>query len=234
MKNFPLNELDDSFYCCWRKSTAHVFPNKSSMEGEPRWTMYCIISKLWPPQCKTAIFAEESRVVSMCVHEHAYKTHILELCGFGITTADLLHLLHRCLEHCSVASGPHLDVWAVWTSTKASSTRATDNMAMLKADDSKSPSSRTCHWTMQRLKQYSILCLRKQCLWGWFTACVRALLYVLCSPGEDICCIWSDVICLTNKGFKRVQRDRETTVRWEKEWRANICRWETQETDTRD
>lgn len=53
---------------------------------------------------------------------------------FEITTAALLHLLHCCLEQYWAASGPHLDLRAVWTSTKASSTRATDNMAMLKAD----------------------------------------------------------------------------------------------------
>lgn len=73
---------------------------------------------------------------------HMYTGHAYLACvhgtteSFEITTAALLHLLHCCLEHRWAASGPHLELWAVWTPTKASSTRATDNMAKLKADSS--------------------------------------------------------------------------------------------------
>lgn len=107
------------------------------MKGGQKWNIYSIISKLWPPQCKfkTVIFWK-SRAVSMCVHVHTYKTRILEHCGFEITTAVRLHLLLCCLDHYLGASGPHLVVWAVWTSSKASSTRATENMAVLRADNS--------------------------------------------------------------------------------------------------
>lgn len=56
------------------------------------------------------------------------------------TAVLLLHLLRHCRRtplHCIwSSSAPHLDLWAVWTSTKPSSTRATDNMAMHEADSS--------------------------------------------------------------------------------------------------
>lgn len=131
---------------------------------------------------KTAIFSEESRAVSMFVLAHAYSTQVLELCGFEITAAAPLHLLHCCLEHYWAASGPHLVLWAVWTSTKASSTGATDNMAMHKADSSS-----------LRVVAYVTKCCRglnNALLCSWKLYVLDDLLHVWCCLWVHSCDVW--------------------------------------------
>lgn len=94
--------------------------------------------KLWPPLCKTSekkkkLFSERNpeQRACLCLHMH---TGYLSCVVLRITTAGLraalAPLLHGTLPGCIwSSSGP---VGCVWTSTKASSTRATDNMATLK------------------------------------------------------------------------------------------------------
>lgn len=72
----------------------------------------------------------------MFVHEPGLTTCLLAPRKNFMNSAQ--HLLLRC----RAASGPHLDLWAGWTPTKHSTTRATDNMAMLNADSS---SLSICH-----------------------------------------------------------------------------------------
>lgn len=68
------------------------------IQHESRAKMDYITSELWPLLCKTSEKLILLRVVSMCVHVLHMHTgpHVLELCGYEITTAALLHLLH-CL-----------------------------------------------------------------------------------------------------------------------------------------
>lgn len=82
-----------------------------------------------------AVQKQSSEHVCACT-PHAY--------GAAHTSAVLLWNHHSCpavflffsspsaWKRCRVASGPQLDVWAVWTSARASATRATDDTAASK------------------------------------------------------------------------------------------------------
>lgn len=79
------------------------------------------------------LFSGMQRRACLCMYMHTR-------CLLGLWE-DFSHssspgALAALLQHSWSASGRHLDPWAVWTSTKPSSTRAVDNMAMLKADSS--------------------------------------------------------------------------------------------------
>lgn len=137
MEIFPRMNSDDIFHCCRSESAAHFFPTqprkaeqRRSRDGQRTEIMASTVQNKWK---KKKLFSERNpeQRACLCLHMH---TGYLSCMVFRITTAGLraalAPLLHGTLPGCIwSSSGP---VGCVWTSTKASSTRATDNMATLK------------------------------------------------------------------------------------------------------